>query len=83
MYLNAHTYFSLRYGTLSVSQLVQAAVACGLRQLALTDINNTNAALFFICRCRKVNIHLMVSSELRYEYRLLYICLARNAKGFC
>lgn len=39
MYLNCHSYHSLRYGTLSIEGLVQQAVDCKVSVLALTDIN--------------------------------------------
>ena len=52
MYLNAHSFFSLRYGTLSPQQLVEAAAAQGVKTLVLTDINNTSAALGFVRACK-------------------------------
>jgi DNA polymerase-3 subunit alpha len=45
MFLNAHTFFSLRYGTLSPQQLVDAAAERQVTTLTLTDINNTPATL--------------------------------------
>ena len=82
MYLNAHTHFSLKYGTLSVGQLVQAARDQGIEQLALTDINNTSATLDFIRLCQEARIHPVVGIEFRREHRFLYVGLARNAEGF-
>ena len=82
MYLNAHTYFSLKYGILSVAQLVQVALDCGLSSLALTDINNTSAPLNFIRQCREAGICPVVGIEFRTNQRLLYLGLARNAEGF-
>ena len=38
MYLNCHTYFSLRYGILSPEALVQAAVERGVTSMALTGV---------------------------------------------
>lgn len=82
MYLNAHTHFSLKYGTLSVAQLLQAAQTNGLYRLALTDINNSSAALDFINLCRKAKIDPVVGIEFRQAHRFLYIGLARSAEGF-
>ena len=39
MYLNCHSYHSLRYGTIPLQDLVQQAVCCGVKAMALTDIN--------------------------------------------
>ena len=42
-YLNAHTWYSLRYGTFSVETLCAFAQANQVQHLAVTDINNTSA----------------------------------------
>jgi DNA polymerase III alpha subunit len=54
MYLNCHSYYSLRYGTLSPEQLAAEAHRLGVRELALTDINNTSTYYQFAVMCRKV-----------------------------
>ncbi|NNJ39727.1 MAG: hypothetical protein HKP60_02525, partial [Eudoraea sp.] len=48
MYLNCHTYYSLRYGTFSEIELLQLARENQVTRLALTDINNTSAGLNFV-----------------------------------
>ena len=53
MYLNCHTFYSLKYGTLSPQQLVSEALDKGAEALALTDINNTSAAFEFYRECQK------------------------------
>ena len=82
MYLNAHTHFSLKYGTLSVAQLVQAAKDCGISRLALTDINNTSATLDFVNLCKQAHIRPVVGIEFRRDHRFLYLGLAQRAEGF-
>ena len=82
MYLNGHTYFSLRYGTLSPAALVKAAEEHGVKTLVLTDINNTSCSHAFIRECRKQRIKPVLGIEFRKENRLLYIGIARNAEGF-
>ncbi|MFN6946225.1 MAG: PHP domain-containing protein, partial [Cytophagaceae bacterium] len=47
MYLNCHSWFSLRYGTFSPEELVAEALDKGAEALALTDINNTSATFDF------------------------------------
>ncbi|MCI4668304.1 MAG: DNA polymerase III subunit alpha [Bacteroidia bacterium] len=82
MYLNCHTYFSLRYGTFSVQQLVDLAKQYGIRSLALTDIHNTSACYDFVKACRKAEIDPVIGMEFRKDDQLLYIALARNLNGF-
>jgi len=82
MFLNCHTYYSLRYGTLSPKQLVEAAVQRGVKRLALTDINNVSAALEFVRLCEKAGIKPIVGIEFRQEQELRYIGLAKNLRGF-
>lgn len=82
MYLNCHTWFSLKYGTLSVEQLVSEALDKGAEVLALTDINNTSAAFDFCNACRKHGIKPLVGLEFRNEEEVAYIGIARNMEGF-
>jgi DNA polymerase-3 subunit alpha len=53
MYLNCHSYYSLRYGTLSIEKLVETAKVCGVTTLALTDINNSSGIVEFVNTCRE------------------------------
>ncbi|HHG85864.1 MAG TPA: DNA polymerase III subunit alpha, partial [Bacteroidetes bacterium] len=82
MHYNCHTCFSLRYGTLSVDELLDEAEEKGVTTLALTDINNTSAPLEFVMKARKRGIRPIVGIEFRENNRLRYIGLARNAAGF-
>ncbi len=82
MYLNTHTYYSLRYGTLSPQQLVAAAKAQGITTLALTDINNTSCSFSFVQNCIKEGIKPILGIEFRRDQQLLYIGLAKNNQGF-
>ncbi|MEM1000533.1 MAG: DNA polymerase III subunit alpha [Bacteroidota bacterium] len=82
MHYNCHTCFSLRYGTLTVDQLLDEAEEKGVDCLALTDINNTSAPLEFVMKARQRGIRPVVGIEFREDNRLRYIGLARNATGF-
>ncbi|MCO6480363.1 MAG: PHP domain-containing protein, partial [Phaeodactylibacter sp.] len=82
MFLNCHTYYSLRYGTLSPEELVQRAKGWGISTLALTDINNTSCAGEFIRLCEREDIKPVVGIDFRRDGRRLYTGLARNAEGF-
>ncbi len=82
MYLNCHTYFSLRYGTLSPAQLVEKAKVRGIKALALTDINNTSCSYEFVQLCKKHDIKPILGLEFREGSELRYIGIAKNEEGF-
>ncbi|MBC7776309.1 MAG: PHP domain-containing protein, partial [Phycisphaerae bacterium] len=83
MHLNAHTFFSLRYGTLSPKQLVEAASICQVKTLVLTDINNTSAALDFVRACKDKGIKPVLGIEFRDEqHRFLFTGIAQNNTGW-
>ena len=82
MYLNCHTYYSLRYGSISIELLVETAVALGVKSLALTDINNTSAVFDFVKLCQKNEIKPVIGVEFRNEDELMYVALAKNTDGF-
>jgi len=65
MHLNCHTYYSLKYGTLSPQRLVEAAVERGIKTLVLSDINNTSCAYQFIQSCKKHDIKPVLGIEFR------------------
>ncbi len=82
MYINCHSYNSLRYGTLTVEHLSELAAAAGVERLVLTDINNTTGVPDFVRECRSRNITPAAGIEFRDGNRLLYIGIARNNEGF-
>ena len=82
MYLNCHTYYSLRYGTLSPEELVTRAAQHGVTRMALTDINNVTAMPEFVQQCRQHGIRPVAGMELRCSDQLRYIVLARDPEGF-
>ena len=82
MYLNCHSYYSLRYGTLPVEKLVDEAVRCGVQALALTDINNSTGIMEFIQVCTDKGVKPIAGIEFRRDDELLYVGLARNNEGF-
>jgi len=82
VHLNCHTYFSLRYGTLSPEQLVLSAKQIGIRSLALTDVNNTSAAGEFVRLCQREGIKPLLGIDFFKGGKRLYTGIARNAEGF-
>jgi error-prone DNA polymerase len=81
MYLNCHSYYSLRYGTMSVEQLVQKASAAETDVIALTDINNSTAMPEFVSECTKHNVKPVAGIEFRNGNEFLYVGIAANNKG--
>jgi error-prone DNA polymerase len=81
MYLNCHSYHSLRYGTIPLQDLVAQAVDFGVTAMALTDINTVTGIYDFIKGCKEVNIKPLVGIDFRNNGKQLYIGLAKNRKG--
>ncbi|NQX41497.1 DNA polymerase-3 subunit alpha [Pedobacter steynii] len=81
MYLNVHSQYSLRYGTMSIRTLVDEALARGITQMVITDINNSTGVMEFMRECRKKKIKPIGGIEFRRDKKLLYIGIARNKEG--
>ena len=82
MYLNCHTYYSLRFGTFSELELLQLAQANHVTQLALTDINNTSAGLNFVRKAKQFNIRPILGIDFRNGVEPCFVGLAKNNKGY-
>ena len=93
MYLNCHTYYSLRYGTYSPKELVAEALSLGIKSMVLTDINSGSAAFKFVSTCRKVGIKPILGIEFRsnddgvahtnnQEAKFRYLGIAKNKEGY-
>jgi DNA-directed DNA polymerase III PolC len=82
IYLNTHSYYSLRYGTMAVETLVEEAAGLGIEALALTDINNSMGMVDFVKACGEYGIHPIAGIEYRHGDRYLYTGIARNPNGF-
>jgi len=81
MFINCHSYHSLRYGTISVRELVQQCVELEIGVAALTDINCISGIYDFHRLCKKSNIKPVVGVDIRNDNRQHYICLAKNQSG--
>lgn len=82
MYINCHTYYSLRYGTISEQELISIAAADQARCVVLSDINNTSACLNFVRLAQKHDIKPILAVDCRDGARQLYLAIAKNNKGF-
>jgi DNA polymerase-3 subunit alpha len=81
MFLNCHSFHSLRYGTLSVEELVQQAYQSGSTELVLTDINTVTGIYDFKKECENLGIKPIAGVEVRKQGRLLYIAIAKEFSG--
>jgi DNA-directed DNA polymerase III PolC len=81
MYLNVHSYYSLRYGTMSIGKLVDEALSRGITQMALTDINNSTGVMEFMRECLAKGIKPISGLEFRRDKQMLYIGIAQNKEG--
>lgn len=82
MYLNCHTYYSLRYGTIKPEQLLAIASENGIQTLALTDINNTSACLDFVRLSKKYKVKPVLGVDFRNKTSQQFVLIAKNNNGF-
>ncbi len=96
MFLNVHSQYSLRYGTMEIKDLIAEARLKNIHQLVLTDINNSTGCMELIRLCRQeafdqedangkikpaYQIKPIVGIEFRRNHQLLYIGIAKNKEG--
>lgn len=98
VFLNCHTAFSFKYGTLSIQRLFDEAKRCGVNKLVLTEINNTASYIEMLRLCEEnrpiagtkltkhgkpaYDLEIAVGIEFRREHELLYMAIAKNNNGF-
>ncbi len=82
MYINTHSYFSLRYGTISHKELIRMAAEKGYDTIALTDVNNTSGCLDFIRKAVESKIKPVVGIDFRRRMRQCFVGIARNNQGY-
>lgn len=82
MLLNCHTYYSLRYGTLSLEQLLAEAKAKGYGQIVLTDINNTSACVNMMRMAPEQSMKPIMGIDFRNGIQQQYVGIAMNNQGF-
>ncbi|MCR9063153.1 MAG: DNA polymerase III subunit alpha [Cytophagales bacterium] len=82
MYLNCHTYYSLRYGTFSEKELLILAQQNGQKVIALTDINNTSGCLSFVRLAPQYKVRPVIGIDFRNGAKQLFVAIAENNQGF-
>ena len=82
MYLNNHTYYSMRFGTFSEIELLELAQNNHVEKLVLTDINNTSACLNFVRTSKEYGVAPVLGIDFRNGAKQEYIAIAKNNEGF-
>ena len=82
MYVNTHSYYSLRYGTIRPEELLQIAKSKGLKTFALTDINSTTACIDFVRLAPRYGIDPVLGVDFRNGAKQEFLLLARDNEGF-
>lgn len=82
MLLNTHSYYSLRYGTFSLEELIEGMLKNGYDTAVLTDINNSSGILDFVKLGQKAGLNPLAGMEFRNTDEFLYLGIARNNEGF-
>jgi DNA-directed DNA polymerase III PolC len=82
VYINCHSYYSLRYGTYSIESLIEEAARRNISSMALTDINNSSGMIDFVRNCNEKNITPIGGMEFRDVDELLFTGIALNNDGF-
>ncbi|HZY82149.1 MAG TPA: DNA polymerase III subunit alpha [Cyclobacteriaceae bacterium] len=86
MYLNIHSWYSFKFGTLSPERIFELCKVNGVRKIVLTDINNS-AAYVEMLRIASENradydLEIVLGMEFRHEHQLRFVALAKNNEGF-
>lgn len=82
MLLNCHSWFSLRYGAIAPDKLLEELSSKGYSGFALTDINNTSAAIDFVRQAEKFGIKPVLGIDFRNNIEQKFIGIAKNNEGF-
>ena len=82
MFLNCHTYYSLKYGTISPKDLLDEFRKRKVKTFALTDINNTSAILDVLRQTKDEDMKVVAGIDFRNGVQQQFIALAKNNDGF-
>jgi len=82
MVLNAHSYYSLRYGTIPIEELVDLVKEKNHPTVAFTDINNTSGCMDYVRICQEKGVKPVLGVEFKNGDRTHFTGIARNNAGF-
>ncbi len=79
--LNFHSFFSFRYGVLSIATLIDRLLTMGYSDFVLTDINSSSGQISFIRECQKKGIKARVGIDFRHANKKCFVAIAKNEEG--
>jgi len=82
MYLNCHSWYSFKYGTLSIDRLSALAESVVPHRLTLTDINTMSGCIEFAKILSEKGLRYNLGVEFRRGDKVLYVLIARDETGF-
>ena len=82
MYLNTHSRFSLRYGILSVDDILSWAQTAKVTHMALTDVGTTSANWDFVRRAKGFGVAPVLGIDVRNGNTRCFVALAQHAEGY-
>jgi len=82
MLLNCHSYYSMRFGTLSISELIANVQKAGYNELVLTDVNNTSGWVEAMRQTKGLkHIKVSLGIDFRNDVKQQYVGIAKNNEG--
>lgn len=77
-----HSHFSLRYGVLKPSEIVDLAIKQGYSKVCLADINNTSGVLECVRIAQGKGVEIIPGVDFRNGDEQQFVGVARNNEGF-
>lgn len=82
MYLNCHTYYSLKYGTIAPQKLLKYFLEREVQAFVLADINNTSAIIEMLRLVDELPIKVIPGIDFRNGVQQQFVGIAINNNGF-
>lgn len=82
MFLNTHSYYSLRYGTIPAKDLISLMKSMNTDVFSFTDINATTMSLDVFKIAKNIGIKVVLGVDFRNKAQQQFIMLAKNNIGF-
>ena len=79
--LNTHSYYSLRYGILTVENIIEFAVQNHSEFVSLTEINSTTTLHDFLRLTKKNNVNPLWGIDFRNGAKQQFVAYAKNTAG--
>jgi DNA polymerase III subunit alpha len=81
MLTNCHSQYSLKYGTLSIEQMLNLIKENGYSEFVLTDINNTAMCVDAVRQAAEIGLKPIIGIDFRNGIQQQYVGIAKNNIG--